>query len=154
MYIKKLLLNNFRNYENQEIEFDENINIIYGDNAQGKTNIIEAIFLGAMGKSFRAKKEKELIKFDEDLAKVEINYRKEDREGKININIADKKTFFINGVKQNKVSDIVGKINVVIFTPDDINIIKGTPSNRRNMLNIEISQLNNKITEIVDMAHL
>ena len=141
MYIKKLLLNNFRNYENQEIEFDENINIIYGDNAQGKTNIIEAIFLGAMGKSFRAKKEIELIKFDEDLAKVEINYKKEDREGKININIADKKTFFINGVKQNKVSDVVGKINVVIFTPDDINIIKDGPSRRRRFLDMMISSL-------------
>ena len=141
MYIKKLLLNNFRNYENQEIEFDDNINVIYGDNAQGKTNIIEAIFIGAMGKSFRAKKENELIKFDEELAKIQIDYKKEDREGKININIADKKTFFINGVKQNKVSDIVGKINVVIFTPDDINIIKEGPNKRRRFLDMMISSL-------------
>ena len=141
MYIQKLLLNNFRNYEKQEIIFDENINIIFGDNAQGKTNIIEAIFLGAMGKSFRAKKEKDLIKFDEELAKIQIDYKKEDRDGKININIADKKTFFINGVKQNKVSDIIGKINVVIFTPDDINIIKEGPSKRRRFLDMMISSL-------------
>ena len=65
MWIKKLKLNNFRNYQTQEIEFDKNINIIYGENAQGKTNIIESIFLSSVGKSFRTNKEKELIKFNE-----------------------------------------------------------------------------------------
>ncbi len=141
MYIKKIRLENFRNYENQEIEFNNNLNIIYGNNAQGKTNILEAIFIAAMGKSFRAKKDKDLIGFGKESAKVEIEYEKIDREGKISFIIDDKKTFFINGIKQNKISDIIGKINVVIFTPDDIDIIKEGPEVRRRFLDMMISSL-------------
>lgn len=141
MHIKNILLENFRNYDNQEINLNENINIIYGNNAQGKTNIIESLFLCAYGKSFRAKKDKELIKFDKDLCKVEVSYSKIDREGTIKAEINDKKTFFVNGVKQNKISDIIGKINVVIFTPDDIEIIKDGPQKRRRFLDMMISSL-------------
>ena len=141
MHIKNILLENFRNYDNQEINLNENINIIYGNNAQGKTNIIESVFLCAYGKSFRAKKDKELIKFDKDLCKVEVSYSKIDREGTIKAEINDKKTFFVNGVKQNKISDIIGKINVVIFTPDDIEIIKDGPQKRRRFLDMMISSL-------------
>ena len=141
MHIKNILLENFRNYDNQEINLNENINIIYGNNAQGKTNIIESLFLCAYGKSFRAKKDKELIKFDKDLCKVEVSYSKIDREGTIKAEINDKKTFFVNAVKQNKISDIIGKINVVIFTPDDIEIIKDGPQKRRRFLDMMISSL-------------
>lgn len=141
MHIKKVLLNNFRNYKEQEINLNKNINIIYGNNAQGKTNIIESIFLCAYGKSFKAKKDKDLIKFGEEFGKVEIEYEKIDREGSISAEINDKKTFFINKVKQNKISDIIGKINVVIFTPDDIEIIKDGPAKRRKFLDMMISSL-------------
>lgn len=141
MYIKEISLENFRNYEKQKIKLNENINIIFGNNAQGKTNIIESIFLCAYGKSFRAKKDSELIKFDENTAKVEVLYKKTDREGKILADIKDKKTFYINDVKQNKISDIIGKINVVIFTPDDIEIIKEGPQRRRKFLDMMISSL-------------
>ena len=74
MYIQELYLNNFRNYENQKIELNKNINVIYGNNAQGKTNIIEAVYLSAFGKSFRATKDMEMIKKGEDFANVEIEY--------------------------------------------------------------------------------
>ena len=141
MYINSILLENFRNYDNQEIKLNKNINVIYGNNAQGKTNIIESVFLCAYGKSFRAKKDSELIKFDKDICKVEISYSKVDREGTIKAEINDKKTFFANGVKQNKISDIIGKINVVIFTPDDIEIIKDGPQKRRRFLDMMISSL-------------
>ena len=127
MYLKEIKLNNFRNYSEQEITLSKGINIFYGDNAQGKTNMIEAIFLCSMGKSFRSKKDKELIKFDELSTTVQINYKKKDRNGEIKAKIGEKKEFFSNGVKQTKVSDIVGKINVVIFSPDDIEIIKDGP---------------------------
>ena len=83
MYIKKITLNNFRNYEKEEIEFVDNINIIYGNNAQGKTNIIEAIYLCAYGKSFRAKKDSDLIRFNEKEANAEIEFFKVDRNKKI-----------------------------------------------------------------------
>ena len=116
MYIKKITLNNFRNYEKEEVEFEDNINIIYGNNAQGKTNIIEAIYLCAYGKSFRAKKESDLIRFNEKEANSEIEFFKVDRDSKISFNINEQKTFFINGIKQNKISDIIGRINVIIFT--------------------------------------
>lgn len=141
MYINSIFLENFRNYDNQKIELNKNINIIYGNNAQGKTNIIEAIFLCAYGKSYRAKKDSELIKFDKNVCSVDVSYTKIDREGKIKAEINDKKTFFANGVKQNKISDIIGKINIVIFTPDDIEIIKDGPQKRRRFLDMMISSL-------------
>ena len=82
MFIKNIKLENFRNYEKQDIEFNKDINIIYGNNAQGKTNILEAIFLCSMGKSFRAKKDKELIKLEKEKAIVKMEYCKKDRERK------------------------------------------------------------------------
>ena len=98
------LINSTKNLVKEKVYFDKDLNIIYGDNAQGKTNIIEAIFLSAMGKSFRAKKDKDLIKFGTDNAKVEVEFQTIDREGTISVLIDNKKTFFINGVKQNKIT--------------------------------------------------
>ena len=141
MWINKIKINNFRNYNNEEINLKENVNIFYGENAQGKTNIIEAIFLCSMGKSFRTKKDKEMIKLDSENSTIEIEYKKSDRDGKIKINLANKKSVFVNGVRLKKLSELLGNINVVIFTPDDINILKGGPQNRRRFLDIMISQL-------------
>ena len=141
MYIKELYLNNFRNYEEQKIEFNNNINVLFGNNAQGKTNIVEAIYLCAYGKSFRAKKDNELINFKKDCSSIEIIYRKNDRSGKIKVDINDKKTFYLNEIKQKKISDVIGKINVVIFTPEDIDIIKEGPSKRRKFIDMLISSL-------------
>lgn len=141
MLITNLKIENFRNYENLNVEFNDIINVFYGNNAQGKTNIIESIFLCAIGKSFRTSKDKELIQFNKDFLKVEVGYKKSDRDGKIRIEISDKKNVFINGVKTKKLSELLGKINVVIFTPDDINILKNGPKMRRRFLDIMISQL-------------
>ncbi len=141
MWISKIKINNFRNYKEQEIMLEKNINIFYGENAQGKTNIIEAIFLGSMGKSFRAKKDSEMIMLKEDISTIEIEYEKKDRDGKIKIVLGNKKNIFVNGIKLKKLSELLGNINIVIFTPDDINILKGGPQNRRRFLDIMISQL-------------
>ena len=119
MYINKIELLNFRNYEDQEILLNPNINIFYGDNAQGKTNIIESIFLCAIGKSFRTTKDKEMIKFNKENASVYVEYKKVDREGTIKIDIENKKNIYVNGIKIKKLSELLGKINIVIFTPDD-----------------------------------
>lgn len=110
-------------------------------NAQGKTNIIEAIFLSAFGKSFRAKKDKELIKDNKEETIVEIFYEKEDREGSIKTIINEKKEIFINGIKIKRLSELLGNVNVVLFYPDDINILKTGPASRRRFLNVMISQL-------------
>ena len=151
MWINNIKLNNFRNYNKKEINLHENINVFFGENAQGKTNIIEAIFLCSIGKSFRTKKEKELIKFNEERTLVEINYEKSDRTGNIKIEIGEKKQVYLNGIKIKKLSELLGNINVVIFTPDDINILKGGPENRRKFLDIMISQLRPNYMHILSL---
>ena len=141
MYIQKIKLQNFRNYDFEEIELYKGTNIFFGDNAQGKTNILEAIFISSLGKSFRTNKEKELIKENKENAKIEIEFVKEKRTEKIKLDIADKKVFSVNEIILKKTSEIVGKINIVLFTPEDINILKNEPIKRRRFLNIMISQL-------------
>jgi len=141
MWISKIKINNFRNYNLQEINLEKNINVFYGENAQGKTNIIESIFLCSMGRSFRTNKDKEMIKLNSENAIIEIEYQKKDRDGKIKIELGNRKNVYINGIKIKKLSELLGNINVVIFTPDDINILKGGPQNRRKFLDIMISQL-------------
>ncbi len=141
MWINKINLQNFRNYKKQEINLNKNINIFYGENAQGKTNIIEAIFLCSIGKSFRAKKDSEMINLENENATIEIEYEKSDRDGKIKIELGKRKNIYLNGIKLKKLSELLGNINIVIFTPDDIEILKGGPQNRRKFLDIMISQL-------------
>lgn len=151
MYINKIKLQNFRNYNEQEIILNKSINVFYGDNAQGKTNILEAIFLCTFGKSFRTNKEKELIKLGKDNANVIIEYEKKDRDGKISISIFDKKQILVNGIKIKKLSELLGNINIVIFTPDDINILKGGPALRRRFLDMMIGQLKPNYVYILNM---
>ena len=151
MYINKIKLLNFRNYEEQEILLNPSINIFYGDNAQGKTNIIEAIFLCAIGKSFRTSKDKEMINFNKENASVYIEYKKVDREGNIKIEIDNKKNIYINGIKIKKLSELLGKINIVIFTPDDIQILKEGPQKRRRFLDIMIGQLRPNYVNILNL---
>jgi len=141
MWIKKINISNFRNYKKEEIKLEKNINILYGENAQGKTNIIEAIFLSSMGKSFRTKKDKEMIQLHAEKAEIEIEYEKIDRDGNIKIELGNKKTIYQNGIKIKKLSELLGNVHIVIFTPDDIHILKGGPQNRRRFLDIMISQL-------------
>ena len=141
MYINEIKLKNFRNYNNQEIKLKKGINLFYGNNAQGKTNIIESIFLCSMGKYFRARRDKELIKFEEKNSNIEIKYTKKERDGNIKYIISEEKNIFINSVQIKKMSEILGNINIVLFSPEDINIIKDGPSNRRKFLNMMISQL-------------
>ena len=151
MWIKNIKLVNFRNYEKQEINFKKNINIFYGENAQGKTNIIESIFLCSLGKSFRTNKDNEMIKFNEEDAIIEINYQKKDREGNIKIELGKKKNIFVNGVKIKKLSELLGNLNIVIFKPDDINVLRGAPEDRRKFLNMMISQLRPNYAHILNL---
>ena len=141
MWINEINLTNFRNYKSKKIKLTPNVNVFYGENAQGKTNIIESIFLSSIGKSFRTNNDKELIKFNEESSIIEIFFNKSDRDGKIKIEINNKKNIYLNGIKLKKLSELLGNINVVIFTPDDINILKEGPQERRKFLDIMISQL-------------
>jgi DNA replication and repair protein RecF len=141
MWINEINLINFRNYENKKIKLEKNINLFYGENAQGKTNIIESIFLSSIGKSFRTNNDKELIQFNKENSIIEIFFEKSDRDGKIKIELNNKKNIYLNNIKLKKLSELLGNVNVVIFTPDDINILKDGPQKRRKFLDIMISQL-------------
>ena len=142
MIIKSIELNNFRNYEVVNIEFDKNINILYGDNAQGKTNLLEACYYSAISKSFKSSKDKEIIRFGQDYLNIKTIIDKNNREYAIDISINNnKKVIKIDNVKMNKTSELLGLLNVILFSPEDLNIIKNGPSERRRFLDSEISQI-------------
>ena len=150
MRIKKLKVENFRNLENLDIEFSEGVNIIYGNNAQGKTNIIESIYIFSFGKSFRANKDIELLKFDKEYFLSNIKIMKKDRELEIDFGfdkISNKKMIKVNGVIQKKISDIIGKLNVVVFKPEDIKIVTDSPSIRRKYIDYLISSISKSYLE-------
>lgn len=150
MKIINLKLYNFRNYETLNLEFSNKQNIIIGQNGSGKTNIVEAIYVLAITKSFRGSLDKVLIKNGQSSMSIEGSV-KDKITHKYKLTLSDNgKVVKIDNNKIPKLSNYISKINVVLFTPEDINIIKGTPSNRRNMLNIEISQLNNEYLHILN----
>lgn len=141
MKIDSLSLMNFRNYETLNISFGD-LNIIYGLNGSGKTNIIEAIYILALTKSFRINNDKVMIKKGKIKAKIKGNVLKNGDENTFGVEISnDGKVVTINGEKQDKVSDYVSRINVILFNPSDTRLIDESPMIRRKMLNIEISQI-------------
>lgn len=141
MKIDSLSLMNFRNYETLNISFGD-LNIIYGLNGSGKTNIIEAIYTLALTKSFRINNDKVMIKKGKIKAKIKGNVLKNGDENTFGVEISnDGKVVTINDEKQDKVSDYVSRINVILFNPSDTRLIDDAPSERRKMLNIEISQI-------------
>ena len=141
IFVKNLYLENFRNYKKEKIEFSDGKNIFYGCNGQGKTNIIEAVYYFCTGKSFRSIHDKEVIKFGEDYAHIRIDFEDNKRENTADIYITDKKSVKINGINAEKLSEIIGIINMVIFTPEHLNLIKEGPGIRRNFLDVLISQI-------------
>ncbi|MFV0275038.1 MAG: DNA replication/repair protein RecF, partial [Bacilli bacterium] len=142
MHINKIKLYNYRNYENIEIEFDKNINIIIGKNAQGKTNLIEAIYVTSMGKSFRTSKDNELIKFNSEFCKINSEYIKYEEDGNVEVAISkDKKAIKVDGVNIKKISQLMENVLTVVFSPEDLKIVKEEPQKRRNFIDRELCQL-------------
>lgn len=141
MIIKSVYLENFRNYNSQKIDLGNNKNIFYGFNGQGKTNIIEAIYYFCTCKSFRSIHDKDVIKFDKDYSHIRIDFEDSKRNNTADIYITDKKSVKVNGVNVEKLSEIIGMINMVIFTPEHLNLIREGPGVRRNFLDILISQI-------------
>lgn len=143
MQVKNLTLLNYRNYEYVNIDFSENRNVIYGDNAQGKTNILEAIFLCATGRSHRTSKDNELVKFEEKGYSIITSVVKGNEEDIIEIKyrLNQKKEIRINEIPVKRIGSLIGTLNVVMFSPEDLLMIKEGPSERRRFLDITISQL-------------
>ena len=143
MVVKELKLKNFRNYDEETFLFDKNVNIIYGNNAQGKTNVLEGIYLFSLGKSNRAAKEAELIKFESQKAEAELIFCDSNRENtaKISIYKNKRKTLSLNEIPVKKNSEIVGKFSAVYFGPEYLDLVKGGPKKRRKNIDIIISQI-------------
>ena len=143
MYIKSVTLENFRNYKDLNLELDPFVNIIYGDNAQGKTNILESIFIGATTKSHKQSKDRDIIKFGEDEAHIRIELIKNDISYRIDMHLRKNKTkvISINGVPLKKAAQLMGILNTVFFSPEDLGIIKDAPLRRRRFLDMELCQL-------------
>ncbi len=136
MYIKSLKLENFRNYESETINFSPGTNIIYGNNANGKTNILEAVYLFGYGKSHRTKLDREMIRFKKEKAKATINFHTQDRnfEATISLSKDGKKNIVMNNVPVKKLSRLMSYFHAVIFSPEDLNLVKGSPSARRRYM--------------------
>ena len=143
MKIKQLKLKNYRNYDLLELDFDESTNILYGDNAQGKTNILESIYLCGTTKSHRGTKDRDLIKFEQEEAHVEAVVDKNGVPFNIDIHLKKNspKGIAINKMPIRRASELFGIVNIVFFSPEDLNIIKDGPSERRRFIDLELSQL-------------
>ena len=141
MQIKKLFLQNFRNYENEEFVFSEGLNVLFGKNAQGKTNCAEAVFYLCTGASLRIRHDKQLIKMGAEYAK--ITAEAENRYGKVTIEaliFENKREIRVNGSKIGKNADLMGHVNSVFFSPGELRLIQDGPDERRRFMNISISQ--------------
>ncbi len=142
MQAQKLKTVDFRNSKFNEIEFTPGVNVIYGENAAGKTNILEAIFMLAAGKSFRGSKDKELIRFGCDAALCELQFADGRKSGSIGMKLykSRKKEIFRNGNQVTRMAEFLGEFRAVIFTPDHMNLVKGQPENRRRFMDFAICQ--------------
>ncbi len=143
MIIKSLELADYRNYDSLHIDFSEGTNILYGDNAQGKTNILEAIYLSATTKSHKGSKDGDIINFKKEEAHIRTYLEKEDIEIKVDIHLRKSKSkgIAIDGQKIKKAAELLGLLNVVFFSPEDLSIIKNGPSERRRFADMELCQL-------------
>lgn len=144
MIIESIELKNYRNYDKLHMDFSHGTNILYGDNAQGKTNILEAIYVCATTKSHRGSKDKEIIQFDRDESHIKLNVRKRDVPYRIDMHLKKNraKGVAVNGVTIKKASELFGIVNVVFFSPEDLNLIKNGPAERRRFIDLELCQLN------------
>ena len=142
MYVKSLKLENFRNYDNLSVEFHPGVNILIGDNAQGKTNLIEAIYMMSFAKSFRTRKDRETINFNRDYARIDAVIAADDEDQPFSMLIKpDSKYISYDGVKVSKMTELLEKVYVVIFSPEDLKLVKDSPDRRRKFIDRELSKL-------------
>jgi len=143
MHIKSLELKNYRNYKELAVDFSSGSNLFYGDNAQGKTNILESIYLAGTSKSHRGSKDRELIRFGEEEAHIRLILDKKEIEHRIDIHLKKRKAkgIAIDGMPIRKSGDLLGLLNIIFFSPEDLSIIKNGPGERRRFLDMELCQL-------------
>ena len=143
MIIKSIELSDYRNYDHLSLEFSPGTNILFGDNAQGKTNILEAIYVSATTKSHKGSKDRDIINFDKEEAHIRTVIEKENIDTRIDMHLRKNKSkgLAIDGQRVKKAADLIGLCNVVFFSPEDLGIIKNGPSERRRFVDMELCQL-------------
>ena len=142
MLIKNIALENFRNIESCNLEFHDGVNILYGNNAQGKTNLVEAIYYLACAKSFRGAKDRELVRFENGFSRITSTVHSSQRDTDLEIRLSSKpKEIYLNRIKIQKMREFMGNFRAVLFTPENLSLIKGSPSERRSFIDSAICQL-------------
>ena len=143
MIIKSLTMNNFRNHENTAVVLSSGINVLVGKNAQGKTNLLEAIYLTCVGRGWRTNKDKEMINFDAEYTKVKNTAQKLFGDVTVEVHVprSGKKSIRINDIPIQKMGEMMGQVNCIFFSPDELRLIKDAPADRRKFLDIDISQV-------------
>ena len=144
MYIKNIKIKDFRNYGELELDFNSKVNFILGQNAQGKTNLLESLYITSMGKSFRTNRDTEMIGFEKNFARVYCEISRDYSDGSVEIIIdrSGKKFVKLDGVKIKKASELLKNVYIVIFSPEDLKIVKDEPEKRRKFIDRELCQIN------------
>ena len=143
MYVRGIEVRNFRNYESAKAAFCQGVNVVQGQNAQGKTNLLEAVYICSIGRSPRVTRDKDLIKWNSPGAKITLDVGKREGGVKIEIYFSDRenKKILINGLPIMRIGELMGALNCVFFSPDELKIVKESPSDRRRFMDIDISQM-------------
>lgn len=154
MKVSSLSLRNYRNYASVDLATDHRVNVFIGQNAQGKTNLLEAVYMIALTKSHRTSKDKELIRWNEDHAALAASITRKYGECRLQLDVTNQgKKAKINGLEQRKLSEYVGTLNVVLFAPEDLEIVKGSPGVRRRFLDMEIAQVHPSYLHSLSQYH-
>ncbi len=143
MYIESIELSNYRNYSDVKVEFGKNTNILYGDNAQGKTNILESIYMAATTKSHRGSKDRDIIRIGEDESHIRLLVNKKDISHRVDMHLRKNKNkgVAIDGIPIRRATELYGLLNVIFFSPEDLSIIKNGPAERRRFMDLELCQI-------------
>ena len=143
MHVDSLEVGNFRNYEFAKIDFHPNTNILYGDNAQGKTNLLEAVFVCGTTKSHKGSKDKELVSIGKEEAHIRLHLTKKEMTHRIDMHLKKNKGkgIAIDGIPIKRSSELLGLLNVIFFSPEDLRIVKNGPAERRKFIDMELCQL-------------
>lgn len=143
MYVESIQLSNYRNYSSADVTFSPGVNIFFGDNAQGKTNLLEAVYLSGTSRSHRGSKDRDMIRFDKNEAHIRLFFNKDNLSHRLDFHLKQKKArgIAIDGVPIKRTSELLGLLHIVFFSPEDLSMIKNGPSMRRRFLDMEMSQL-------------
>ena len=153
MFVESVELNNYRNFESAKVEFSPGINILFGDNAQGKTNLLESVYLSGTTRSHRVARDRELIRFDQEEAHIRLRFSKNDLSHRIDVHLRKNKSkgIAVDGMPLRRSGELLGLLHIVFFSPEDLSIIKNSPGVRRKFMDLEMSQLDKAYMKMLIM---